>query len=921
MLQNRLLRRIVKVTGVKVSVLLCGMLMLLLAGILGGTYFFLSVVKQTAIDNQLLVNANLARAFQSYVAHLLQDVDSNLLLVKSTYERTGDAGEGLNGIAQHDKFQQAVLSDKMVVINENRKVAGAVNFSSPKLGIGLEDSFLFHQTAPDTAIYLSKPVMDEQSGAWELYLSRRLSHPDGSFAGIVACNVRIIYFTHFFRLMNLDEKYVVSLTGMDGVIRVRAENEQADASGFAVRATPLIDKARTKPEGSWYGISYYDGKPRLFSYRSIPEYSLLVLVGATEQATLGEYYRHVRYYTGCALLGSLMLIGSFCALWRMIYKRQQDMRLQRALFQISEAARTKQLEEFYAAIPAAVQGLMPLESAHIALYDDGKQELTEVYHCGREQAKPPRELLQNLGQSDRDKILWDEVGPPGKTGTDWLVVALKTNTEDILGVLLLQTGGRQPASPALRTLLDFIANQLAMAIQRQRQEETLQMQTKFTEAIMDSVPGMLYLYDADGKMVRWNKKHSLMTGYTDEEMADLSMADWFKDEAALAKINLAIRRALTEGFAEEEAELWRKDGTTIPMLFNAVRLYIDDQLYFTGVGLDTTKLKEAEKKLLEINQQLEYKVEERTQELTALNEELTAGNEEIMAMNEELLKTNELLQAEVQTRQQAEQELTETIGKLQAAQNYLIQSEKMAALGSLVAGVAHEINTPLGVGVTGASHLQELTRHFLAVCRDGSPSRRDMVEYLEDLEKTSSIILKNMERASSLIKSFKQVAVDQSHEELRCFSLRGYLNEVLTSMHPALKKTQHSVQLDCPDEIEVIGYPGALAQVMTNLIMNSLNHAYGSGEAGHISIKAEQRGSLVELTYADDGKGIPADILPKIFDPFFTTRRGSGGTGLGLFVVYTVVNRQLGGLITCESAVGQGTTFKIRFPLEKEEGR
>ena len=174
-----------------------------------------------------------------------------------------------------------------------------------------------------------------------------------------------------------------------------------------------------------------------------------------------------------------------------------------------------------------------------------------------------------------------------------------------------------------------------------------------------------------------------------------------------------------------------------------------------------------------------------------------------------------------------------------------------------------------------------------------------------------------MERASSLIKSFKQVAVDQSHEELRCFSLRGYLNEVLTSMHPALKKTQHSVQLDCPDEIEVIGYPGALAQVMTNLIMNSLNHAYGSGEAGHISIKAEQRGSLVELTYADDGKGIPADILPKIFDPFFTTRRGSGGTGLGLSIVKHVAVAH-GGEVSVWSRVGQGSTFTLRLPASEE---
>lgn len=264
----------------------------------------------------------------------------------------------------------------------------------------------------------------------------------------------------------------------------------------------------------------------------------------------------------------------------------------------------------------------------------------------------------------------------------------------------------------------------------------------------------------------------------------------------------------------------------------------------------------------------------------------------------------------------ANQELTATLNQLQTAQEQLIQSERLSALASLVAGVAHEINTPIGVAVTAASHLEEDTRQFNTAFANGFLKKQQLIDYLNSAQETSRILSRSLSRAAHLIRSFKQVSVDQASESRRKFLVKEYLEEILLTLHPKLKQTKLDIVVDCSAKLSLDSFPGAFAQIITNLIMNSLYHAYpGKSKAGTIRIEAVERAATLFLTYRDDGKGMTNEIRARIFEPFFTTNRNTGGSGLGLYILHNIVTQQFGGRIDCESQPEQGTTFFIQLPL------
>ena len=251
--------------------------------------------------------------------------------------------------------------------------------------------------------------------------------------------------------------------------------------------------------------------------------------------------------------------------------------------------------------------------------------------------------------------------------------------------------------------------------------------------------------------------------------------------------------------------------------------------------------------------------------------------------------------------------------QLQETVEHLVHAEKMAALGQLVAGVAHEINTPLGIAITVATHMTEMARELAGVADQGRIRKSDFKDFLKLTLEASDLLYVNVNRASRLVQSFKQIAVDQCADERRCFDLNAVLNDVLISLGPALKG--HGVVPSCPASLVLDGYPGALARILTNLVMNAVTHAFEPGQAGRLFITAGSDGAGgIELVVADDGRGIPAEHRSKIFDPFFTTRRGAGHPGLGLHIVFNLVTTRLGGTIVLDPQATPGSRFVLRVP-------
>jgi len=290
--------------------------------------------------------------------------------------------------------------------------------------------------------------------------------------------------------------------------------------------------------------------------------------------------------------------------------------------------------------------------------------------------------------------------------------------------------------------------------------------------------------------------------------------------------------------------------------------------------------KEKEAEIYQLNQDLEKKVDERTIEL-----------------------------------QNSMNVLNRTISDLRETQNKLVEQEKMASLGSLVAGVAHEINTPIGVGITASSHLSQAVAELQNKFLQGSLTKREFSESVDEMRETVLMIVKNLERSAALVKSFKMVAVDQSSDDLRSFNVKEYFENVLLSLKPKLKRTRHVVLLNVPEDLVLYSSPGAMSQIITNLIMNSLIHGFEFIDAGEIEINAHQNGAEFILDYYDNGKGIPQEIQGRIFDPFVTTARNKGGSGLGTHILYNLVTQVLGGVVALKQRRSAGVHFQIRLPI------
>lgn len=388
---------------------------------------------------------------------------------------------------------------------------------------------------------------------------------------------------------------------------------------------------------------------------------------------------------------------------------------------------------------------------------------------------------------------------------------------------------------------------------------------KYSKAFKNlaEVVGLLRL--SDQRFVEINDAFCQVLGYKVEEVVGRRSTDfdlWF---------DLHDREAFYKTFNQDgkvhnmECRWLTKDRMKKVGLVSAELIDIAGIQHELFIWSDITALKEKEAMILESQKDLEVKVQERTAEL-------------------------------------------------REASAQLVEAEKMASLGSLVSGIAHEINTPIGICVTSISYLNQEIRQLAEKQGSGILKKSDFNDFIEQASSLGQILLSNLRRADKLIVSFKNIAVDKTSEELREIEMRTYLEQIILSLSPLLKGTRHTIKMTCEPDIYLNTYPGALAQIITNLVTNSLNHGFEDIEQGHIVMSFESNGGNHMLHFKDDGIGIPLDIQKRIYDPFFTTKRGNrGGTGLGLHIVYNIVTQQLEGSIICDSTPGLGTEFIVRF--------
>lgn len=391
-------------------------------------------------------------------------------------------------------------------------------------------------------------------------------------------------------------------------------------------------------------------------------------------------------------------------------------------------------------------------------------------------------------------------------------------------------------------------------------------------AIVDTAPDGIITIDTRGIIEAFNPAAERIFGYAAAEVLGRNVSMLTPpayrpqlDTFLTDYLDTDVKKIIGIG---REVVGQRKDGSTFPLELAVGEMRVGESRKFTGLVRDITQRRQTDSELRRLNLSLETQVTETRQALNQLRD----------------------------------------------AQTQLVQSEKLASLGSLVAGMAHEINTPLGVGVSAASTLQVVAEQIRDRHDSGEMTRTDLKKFVQLALDSSDLVLKNLQRAADLMQSFKQVAVDQASGERRRFLLKPYLDEVITSLSPKFKGKPHRISVQCPTGLSVDGYPGVLAQIVTNFITNSLLHAFPGENRGDMEIEVTDGGADITMRYRDNGVGIEPANLGRVFDPFFTTRRGSGGSGLGLHVVYNLVTQRLGGTVQVRSEPGRGAEFIVHFP-------
>jgi signal transduction histidine kinase len=644
---------------------------------------------------------------------------------------------------------------------------------------------------------------------------------------------------------------------------------------------------------------------------------------------------------------------------------ERSERLQHALFAISDLAGSdRDMPEMLRGIQFIVGTLMYAENFFIVLYNAERDTLRFLYHSDVEDTAPRDPMREIPMRSREHSLTWYLLRdgkplmgttPQLRTQVSGPLIVLGPESYDWLGVPMLRDGRAHGAivvqsyqedigfSAEDRTLLEFVANHILIALERKQSKEDLEQRVRLrtieladanqvlqleiverhrAERLQKALFQIAELATVDISQIEFYRRvHAIVgelinaenfyIGLLSEDRRSLEFP-YYVDSTRHGQPSRPLSRGLSEyvirhrrplrGMTRDIVELAMQDEIEMQtagkpaVCWLGIPLFVDDE----AIGLIVVQ---------SYDSTVVYGPAD--QELLSFVASQVANSLHRRRSAEALRQANAQLEQRVEERTR---DLSSTLDQLRDTQDELVHQEKLASLGGLVAGIAHEINTPLGICVTATTHVQGELRNWRKSHEAGTFDTSKINAMFDELDVAVRILDNNTRRGAELVHSFKQIAVDQASGQRRTFDLAEYLDEIVMSLKPKLKLAPCSVKVECSPGIRMDSFPGALSQVVTNLIMNALLHAFDGSTRGSIRVEGEEDGEYVVLKVSDDGIGMSTVDLKRFFDPFFTTKRGSGGTGLGAHIVFNQVTSVLGGTIRVTSAPGAGVQVQMRLP-------
>jgi signal transduction histidine kinase len=631
------------------------------------------------------------------------------------------------------------------------------------------------------------------------------------------------------------------------------------------------------------------------------------------------------------------------------------------------SARCRDLHVFFKDVHEAIRRIMCASSFYIALLDESAKGVRFVYRTDEKEASPDPEKVFALHSENESPTAWvimrgerlcitiDEIAARNAKGQRW---GVGTPAEHWLGMPLIGSDGAafgaivvQGYTPGFRytdediAVFELMSKHVADAVERvqfaARLEHAIAERTRILEhevaerrhaeqlqralyeisalsvrdidldtfyAELHRILGELLYARNLAIMLYYNDEHDLVgfPYFVDEK--DSNLPKNYRRPAGHGLTGFVLRTRMPQRIDQERFQALQDAGVLHHVLGSTdFTAWIGAPMIHQGKVLGVIILQSYDPEIGYDDRDLAL--------LTFVADHIAAAlsrkqaDDALRAAHTFLAQGNEALQAK-------NRQLEMTLNHLGIAQGELVRQEKMASLGALVAGIAHEVNTPLGICLTAVSLLAEEMKQLRQAFPEDQPIDENLQAFFKSGDELLRVLTVNTQRANGLIRSFKQVAVDQSSHDIRDIALAEYIEDVLKSLRPKFKRTGHTIAVSCAPDLYLRSVPGALSQVITNLVINSITHAFEHTDEGHIRIDVRSDDAMVTIKYQDDGSGMEPAALRRLFEPFYTTKRGQGGSGLGANIVYNLVTTKLGGTINVDSPRGKGLRYIIRLPVE-----